>query len=282
MVTEAGPAALVNSVTGWIATAALGTVGENTGILPMCLIVFAWRPGHALPLIVAANRDEFYARPTQALGAWEDAPGVHAGRDLEAGGTWLGVGPQGRFAALTNIREPGQPLGPRSRGELVAAYLQGELGVEAYLDQVASRSRQYSGFNLLVGDGRQLGYLHAREAAARLLEPGVYGLSNAGLDTPWPKLVKARRGLEGLLESADPQRLLALLADGETAADADLPETGVGLATEKLLSSVFIASQNYGTRASTVLIVDDQGRRRLVERSFGPFGGHLGEVCLEV
>ncbi len=248
----------------------------------MCLIVFAWRPGHALPLIVAANRDEFYARPTQALGAWEDAPGVHAGRDLEAGGTWLGIGPQGRFAALTNIRDPGQPLGPRSRGELVAAYLQGELGVEAYLDQVAGRSGQYSGFNLLVGDARQLGFLHAREAAPRLLEPGVYGLSNAGLDTPWPKLVKARRGLEGLLESADPQQLLGLLADGETAAEADLPETGVGLATEKLLSSVFIASQNYGTRASTVLIVDDQGRRRLMERSFGPFGGHLGEVALEV
>ncbi|MBK4999266.1 hypothetical protein IAE37_001542 [Pseudomonas sp. S31] len=248
----------------------------------MCLIVFAWRPGHALPLIVAANRDEFYARPTQALGAWEDAPGVHAGRDLEAGGTWLGIGPQGRFAALTNIRDPGQPLGPRSRGELVAAYLQGELGVEAYLDHVAGRSSQYSGFNLLVGDTHQLGYLNAREPVPRLLEPGVYGLSNAGLDTPWPKLVKARRGLEGLLESADPQQLLGLLADGETAAEADLPETGVGLATEKLLSSVFIASQNYGTRASTVLIVDDQGRRRLVERSFGPFGGHLGEVALEV
>ncbi|HEK1008520.1 TPA: NRDE family protein [Pseudomonas putida] len=248
----------------------------------MCLIVFAWRPGHALPLIVAANRDEFYARPTQALTAWEDAPGVHAGRDLEAGGTWLGVGPQGRFAALTNIRDPGQPLGPRSRGELVAGYLQGELGVEAYLDQVASRSEQYSGFNLLVGDERQLGYLHAREAAPRLLEPGVYGLSNAGLDTPWPKLVKARRGLERLLDSAEPQQLLTLLADAEPASDGELPETGVGLATEKLLSSVFIASQNYGTRASTVLIVDDQGIRRLIERSFGPFGGHLGEVELRV
>jgi len=248
----------------------------------MCLIVFAWRPGHALPLIVAANRDEFYARPTQALTAWDDAPGVHAGRDLEAGGTWLGVGPHGRFAALTNIRDPGQPLGPRSRGELVAGYLQGELGVEAYLDQVASRSKQYSGFNLLVGDERQLGYLHAREAAPRLLEPGVYGLSNAGLDTPWPKLVKARRGLERLLDSAEPQQLLTLLADAEPASDGELPETGVGLATEKLLSSVFIASQNYGTRASTVLIVDDQGIRRLIERSFGPFGGHLGEVELRV
>jgi len=244
----------------------------------MCLIVFAWRPGAARPLIVAANRDEFYARPTQALAAWEDAPGVHAGRDMEAGGTWLGVGPQGRFAALTNIRDPGQALGPRSRGELVANFLSGELGVEAYLDQVASRAGQYSGFNLLVGDGQRLGYLHAREAAPRLLAPGVYGLSNAGLDTPWPKLVKARRGLEGLLESADPQQLLELLADGEPAADGELPETGVGLATERLLSSVFIASQNYGTRASTVLIVDKSGRRHMVERSFGPFGGHLGEV----
>lgn len=248
----------------------------------MCLIVFAWRPGTARPLIVAANRDEFHARPTQALAAWADAPGVYAGRDLEAGGTWLGVGPQGRFAALTNIRDPRQALGPRSRGELVAAFLQGELGVEAYLDQVASRSGQYSGFNLLVGDAGQLGYLHAREAAPRLLEPGVYGLSNAGLDTPWPKLVKARSGLQQLLESAEPEQLMRLLADGEPAADSELPETGVGLATERLLSSVFIASQNYGTRASTVLIVDDQGRRRMVERSFGPFGGHLGEVSLEV
>lgn len=248
----------------------------------MCLIVFAWRPGHALPLIVAANRDEFYARPALPLAGWEDAPGVYAGRDLEAGGTWLGVGPQGRFAALTNIRDPGQAQGSRSRGELVAAYLQGELGVEAYLGQAASRVGQYSGFNLLVGDGRQLGYLNAREGTPRLLTTGVYGLSNAGLDTPWPKLVKARSGLAGLLDTPAPQRLLALLADGEPAADGDLPETGVGVATEKLLSSVFIASQNYGTRASTVLIADDQGKRRLVERSFGPFGGHLGEVELLV
>ncbi len=248
----------------------------------MCLIVFAWRPGHALPLIVAANRDEFYARPTQALAAWEDAPGVYAGRDLEAGGTWLGVGPQGRFAALTNIREPGQPLGSRSRGELVAAYLQGTLSVTAYLEQVASRRGLYSGFNLLAGNHHQLAYLNARQGMPRLLQPGTYGLSNAGLDTPWPKLIKARSGLERLLDAADPQRLLELLADDAPAADAELPETGVGMATEKLLSSVFIASQTYGTRASTVLMVDDQGTRRLVERSFGPFGGQLREVSLEV
>ncbi|WP_433885853.1 NRDE family protein [Pseudomonas vranovensis] len=248
----------------------------------MCLIVFAWRPGHAQPLIVAANRDEFYARPSRVLGAWEDAPGVYAGRDLEAGGTWLGVGPNGRFAALTNIRDPHQPQGARSRGELVAAFLRGELGVEAYLDQVASRSQQYSGFNLLVADSKQLGYLNARQATPQLLGAGVYGLSNAGLDTPWPKLVKARAGLQLQLADPHPQRLLELLGDNLPAADSELPETGVGLGTERLLSSVFIASQNYGTRASTVLIVEADGRRKMVERSFGPLGGHLGEVCLQV
>ncbi|MCP3749999.1 NRDE family protein [Pseudomonas sp. SBB6] len=248
----------------------------------MCLIVFAWRPGHAQPLIVAANRDEFYARPSRVLGAWEDAPGVYAGRDLEAGGTWLGVGPNGRFAALTNIRDPHQPQGARSRGELVAAFLRGELGVEAYLDQVASRSQQYSGFNLLVADSAQLGYLNARKATPQLLDEGVYGVSNAGLDTPWPKLLKARAGLQQHLADPQPERLLELLGDNLPAADSELPETGVGLGTERLLSSVFIASQNYGTRASTVLIVEADGRRRLLERSFGPLGGHLGEVCLQV
>ncbi|HCN44844.1 MAG TPA: hypothetical protein DIT18_03620 [Pseudomonas sp.] len=245
----------------------------------MCLIVFAWRPGHARPLIVAANRDEFYARPTQALAAWDETPGVHAGRDLEAGGTWPGVGPEGRFAALTNIRDPGQALGARSRGELVAGYLRGELSVGAYLEKVAGEAGHYSGFNLLVGDAGQLGYLHAG-ATPRMLEAGVYGLSNAALDTPWPKLVKAREGLRERLDDPQLEELFELLGDGRPAADGELPSTGVGLATERLLSSVFIASQNYGTRASTVLVVEADGRRRLVERSFGPFGGHLGEVEL--
>ncbi|WP_110970291.1 NRDE family protein [Pseudomonas huaxiensis] len=246
----------------------------------MCLIVFAWRPGNARPLIVAANRDEFYARPTLALSQWDEAPEVHAGRDLEAGGTWLGLGPQGRFAALTNIRDPGQPAGARSRGELVAGYLRGELSVEAYLERVAGEALHYSGFNLLVGDSHQLGYLHGGDALPRLLGAGVYGLSNAALDTPWPKLIKAREGLRERLDDPDPARLFELLADNNQAADSELPDTRVGLATERLLSSVFIASQNYGTRASTVLIVEADGRRRLVERSFGPLGGRLGEVEL--
>ncbi|MCY1435233.1 Transport and Golgi organization 2 [compost metagenome] len=164
----------------------------------------------------------------------------------------------------------------------MAAFLRGELGVEAYLDQVASRSQQYSGFNLLVADSVHLGYLNARQATPLLLGEGVYGVSNAGLDTPWPKLLKARAGLQQHLADPQPERLLELLGDNLPAADSELPETGVGLGTERLLSSVFIASQNYGTRASTVLIVEADGRRRLLERRFGPLGGHLGEVCLQV
>ncbi|MBA1194199.1 NRDE family protein [Pseudomonas entomophila] len=248
----------------------------------MCLIVFAWRPGHALPLIVAANRDEFYQRPTRALGPWPEAPGVYAGRDLEAGGTWLGVGPEGRFAALTNIRQPGQPSGSRSRGHLVAEFLQGALAPRDYLESVTREVNAYAGFNLLVGDGRTLGYLHAHEGMPRLLAPGVYGLSNAALDTPWPKLVKARQALAQTLDTPEPERLLALLADETPVPDAALPDTGVGMATERLLSPAFIASPHYGTRARTVVIVDAQGRRHMIERSHGPLGTAQGDVRLTV
>ncbi|MDF2395362.1 NRDE family protein [Pseudomonas protegens] len=248
----------------------------------MCLIVFAWRPGHAQPLIVAANRDEFYARPSLPLGQWPESPQIHAGRDLEAGGTWLGVGAHGRFAALTNIRNPHQPPARRSRGELVARFLAGDIALEDYLRDVVGRSVEYAGFNLLLGTGDQLWHYNAQDLEPQLLKPGVYGLSNAGLDTPWPKLLKARAALQEVLHDPKPQALLALLSDPQTAPFAELPDTGVGLATESLLSSVFIASPSYGTRASTALIVNADGSRHLVERSFGPYGGHLGEVELKV
>lgn len=244
----------------------------------MCLIVLAWRPGHAMPLIVAANRDEFYARPTLPLAAWEDAPGVFAGRDLEAGGTWLGIGPGGRFAALTNVRDPSQPLGPRSRGELVAGFLRGQESPLGYLERVRSRAAEYSGFNLLVGDARQLCYFNPRTGAPRDLPPGLHGVSNAALDTPWPKLERARAALAERLDNTDPHSLLELLADTRKPLDEHLPETGVGIATERLLSSVFIASPNYGTRASSVLRVHVDGRREFLERSFGPHGARLGDV----
>jgi len=248
----------------------------------MCLIVFAWRPDHSQSLILAANRDEFYARPTLPLGQWEDAPDIYAGRDLEAGGTWLGVNADGRFAALTNIRDPGKPLGRRSRGELVARFLNSSLSVDEYLREVAGRAAEYGGFNLLVGNREELHFLNAASPSPRRLQPGVYGVSNAGLDTPWPKLLRAKAALSDHLNDPQPEALFRFLADPEAAADADLPSTGVGLATEKLLSSVFIASPNYGTRASTVLIVNADGSRRMIEHSFGPYGGRLGEVELQI
>ncbi|WNW12943.1 NRDE family protein [Pseudomonas sp. DTU_2021_1001937_2_SI_NGA_ILE_001] len=244
----------------------------------MCLIVFAWRPGHPQPLIVAANRDEFYARPASPLAAWPDAPGVYAGRDLEAGGTWLGISAAGRFAALTNIRDPGQPQGLRSRGELVAGFLAGNQAPADYLAEVADRAGAYSGFNLLAGTREELYYLNSRAAQPERLGAGVHGLSNARLDTPWPKLRKARAALHAGLDDPRPEALLALLEDRQPAPLAELPDTGVGVQTETLLSSIFIASPNYGTRASTVLIVNQDGSQRIIERSFGPQGAALEEV----
>ncbi|MEK0361941.1 NRDE family protein [Pseudomonas sp. CBC3] len=242
----------------------------------MCLIVFAWRPTHALPLIVAANRDEFHARPSQPLGYWDDAPHIVAGRDLQAGGTWMGVGPAGRFAALTNIRAPGTPLGTRSRGELPERFLLGQLSPEAYLIELAGNLQHYSGFNLLVGDAHQLWYLNSHIGIPEQLSAGVYGLSNAALNTPWPKLVRARSALHECLGAPKADDLLRLLSDAQLAADADLPNTGVPYEWEKRLSSVFIACADYGTRASTALLRRADGSAEIIERRFGPAGA-LGE-----
>lgn len=247
----------------------------------MCLIVLAWRPGHAQPLLLAANRDEFYERPSQPLAEWLDLPGVIAGRDLQAGGTWLGVGPNGRFAALTNIRDPGQAQGSRSRGELPVAFLAGSHSVEDFLHHLHEQRRHYSGFNLLLGDNQQLWHYNSLTGRATPLAEGVHGLSNADLDTPWPKLQRAKQALHNGLHEPQPQMLLKLLADPTRAADAELPQTGIGLTGERLLSSVFIASHTYGTRASTALIVNADGSRVLAERTFGSNGGCLGEVVLQ-
>lgn len=164
----------------------------------------------------------------------------------------------------------------------MARFLAGKIPLDDYLTDVVGRSVEYAGFNLLLGTAEALWHYNANDLQPQRLGSGVYGLSNAGLDTPWPKLLKARAALGELLDDPQPQALLALLSDPQTAPFADLPDTGVGLATESLLSSVFIASPSYGTRASTALIVHADGTRHLVERSFGPYGGHLGEVELKV
>ncbi|BAN45969.1 NRDE family protein [Metapseudomonas resinovorans] len=248
----------------------------------MCLIVFAWRPGHEVPLVLAANRDEFYARPTLPLAKWEDAPGVLAGRDLEAGGTWLGAGPKGRFAALTNIRDPRTPPVGRTRGELCVQFLRGEMGPGEFLEDAMRRAGEYSGFNLLVGDDRELWFLNPRSGGPINLKPGIYGVSNADLDTPWPKVERGKAAIAECLEPPTTDALLNLLHDPEQAQDHILPETGVGLNTERMLSSVFIATRTYGTRASSALIVRADGSRELVERSYGPYGAKLGDVRLEL
>lgn len=247
----------------------------------MCLIVFAWTPGSPQPLLLAANRDEFYARPTLPLAEWDDAPGLFAGRDLEAGGTWLGITRGGRFAALTNIRDPSQPARSRSRGELTSDYLLGDLAPQDYLYQVMDKAEHYAGFNLLVGDRDQLWHYNSHNGQPNRLQPGLHGLSNASLNTPWPKLLHARQALQQCQESTDSAPLLALLTDTHQPEDHLLPETGVGLATERLLSSIFIASAAYGTRASTALMLRQDGSWQLSERSFGPHGAVLGEVSLQ-
>ncbi|SNS93034.1 NRDE family protein [Pseudomonas segetis] len=247
----------------------------------MCLITLAWRPGHAQPLVVAANRDEFYARPSAALSQWHDAPGIYAGRDLEAGGTWLGISGDGRFAALTNIRNMQLPAGRRSRGELPANFLRTSLSARDYIETLKVSAADYSGFNLLVGDGQQLCYFNSHSGQAQTLSAGVYGLSNAELDSAWPKVDYAKQALAQLLESPRPEAMLELLSDNQVPNDNALPDTGVGIATERLLGSAFIASQTYGTRASTALIVQADGHWQMVERSFGTLGVALGEVSLQ-
>ncbi|NYE22530.1 NRDE family protein [Pigmentiphaga litoralis] len=244
----------------------------------MCLIAFAWDPTGPQRLVVVANRDEFYTRPTAPADWWDDAPDLWAGRDLMAGGTWMGVTRSGRFAALTNYREANTyRANLLSRGHLVADFLTGTASPGAYLDTVARSAGQFNGFNLVTGilngDHPALWYFGHRPGgyptvAPVSLEAGVYGLSNAVLDTPWPKVVRTAGHLAMLKATeAKVPAYLALLSDPAEAEDLDLPSTGVPIEWERTLSSAFIVSPTYGTRAQTVIQVrNDQAE--VVERSF--------------
>jgi len=235
----------------------------------MCLILFAWRQHADYPLIVIANRDEYYARPSRDAHWWDDAD-IFAGRDLEAGGTWLGVNRRGRFAAVTNVREPGgTKAGKRSRGELTRAYLAGEDGAEAYLRALHGRDQEYAGFNLLLGDGGSLWFYSNREREARRIEAGVYGISNGRFDEPWPKLKSGREELAAQLGGdIDHRLLMEILTDHRVALDHELPNTGVTLDIERLLSSRFIRSPGYGTRACSVVTIARGGRVEFSEQNF--------------
>lgn len=244
----------------------------------MCLIAFAWQTA-GQPLVMLANRDEFHARPARAATFWteENQPDLLAGKDLEAGGTWLGVSRSGRFAALTNIRSPGVRQGPRSRGELVAHFLSGRERPEAFLSQLAMQLHDYAGFNLLVGDTHELWHLNSHEGRPTSLSPGIYGLSNDSLNTPWPKLEALRNRLASSPAETSADQLFELLADDQRYPDELLPHTGIDHDWERALSAAFIVGDTYGTRASTVLRIDQRGGIEFSERRFGPMGARLGE-----
>lgn len=242
----------------------------------MCLLVFAWNRHPRYRLVFAGNRDEFHLRPTQFAYWWDDAPMLLAGRDLEAGGTWLGFSRDGRFAVVTNFREHASSKPPvRSRGILVSEFLRGVKSPKHYGENVRESADQYRGFSLIFGDGDELLYFSNRDEGLVALEPGVYGLSNHLLNTPWPKVERAKTILSRLLKdenSIDTDALFAMLADRETAALPDLPDTGIGMEAEKLLSAPFVVTPAYGTRCSTILTVDDRDKVCFLERNFDSNG----------
>lgn len=253
----------------------------------MCLLFVAWRQHCRYPLIVAANRDEYHARASAPLAAWTDGSGLLAGRDLEAGGTWLGVDGGGRFAALTNFRDAAaRPPGMRSRGELASGFLAGHASAGAFCRQALAAGGQYAGFNLFACDGvhaaADLAWCSNRGDGARALPAGVYGLSNHLLDTPWPKVVRGKTRLAKLLRETEPdeQALFAMLVDRRLPPDHELPDTGVGVARERALGAAFIVDPGYGTRASTLVFVAGDGRGRIIERSFAADGSMSGDVRL--
>jgi len=242
----------------------------------MCLLAIAVGAHPSWPLVIAANRDEFYARPTARAGWWVDAPQVFGGRDLEHGGTWLGVTRHGRIAALTNFRDPAAvKRDAPSRGLLVSGFLRGQESPRHYLEGVRGAAGSYNHFNLVVGESGRLWCLESRTGSIRELTAGVHGLSNALLDTPWPKVERLKTALASHLAAAaapDPATLFGYLADCSVAAEAALPHTGIAPDLERALSAAFIRLPQYGTRCSTVIGLDDRGRFDIAERSFDASG----------
>ncbi len=244
----------------------------------MCLILVAWRVHPNFPCVVAANRDEYFGRPTAEADWWAEPSGILAGRDLQAGGTWLGVSRTGRFAALTNYRDPAaiRPDAP-SRGTLVSGFLDNDMPTAAGLKDIAQRGAQCNPFNILCSDGRDLGVYESTTGRGQILGAGVYALSNHLLDTPWPKVTQAKSRLaEALNDLPQSAAMLDLLRDTEPAVDEELPRTGVSLELERMLSSAFVRGENYGTRCSTIVTSDARGATTFAEWSWDPSGALAG------
>lgn len=243
----------------------------------MCLILLAHRVHPDYPLVIAANRDEYYQRPTARAAFWQDYPQILAGRDLECMGTWLGVTRAGRFAALTNFRDPRvSKTDAPSRGQLVSDFLTSGREPREYLEEVAARAQHYNGFNLLAGDVDGIFYFCSRTGSMQQVSHGIHGLSNHLLDTPWPKVARGKQRLQAVLEhEPSAEVLLDLLHDREPAAENELPDTGVGTDLERVLSPALIVSPQYGTRASTAVLFGSDGSVSFSERTILP-GGDTG------
>jgi uncharacterized protein with NRDE domain len=248
----------------------------------MCLITFAWKAHPEYRLILAANRDEFHGRPSEAMHWWPDPPDLLAGRDLEAGGTWLGISRSGRFAAVTNYREELQKEhSGRSRGELVVGFAQSEQTASGFCRSIDLDP--FRGVSVLAAAGDEMAYVSNRGDRAASLAPGIYGLSNASLDTPWTKVVRSKAVL-GILtrqETFDAEFLFRLLADREPAATDDYAGTGLPPEMARAISAPFIATSDYGTRCSTVLLIGRSGRVEMHERCFDSAGRPAGDASFE-
>jgi len=250
----------------------------------MCLIALAWNAHPDYRLIVGANRDEWHERPTAAAHWWRDAPDVLAGRDLKAGGTWLGISRQGRFAALTNFRDPSNRKSDApSRGRLVGDFLAGGDSASEYLNALRKSAVHYEGFNLLLGEGDGLFYFSSRTLEIRAVPPGVHALSNHMLNEPWPKVEMAKSAMEAAIQpkmAADARQMAiyGLLSNDVRAPESALPDTGVGREWERILSPALIVTDKYGTRCSTILSVSSRREVVFEERTRDCAGSVTGVV----
>ncbi len=243
----------------------------------MCLILLSYDTHPLYRMVLAANRDEYYRRPTAPAAFLDNAPDILGGLDLKHNGMWLGITRTGRLAAITNYRDPGLDMSNApSRGFLVKEFLLGKESPQNYLQYIKSVGDQYNGFNLLVGDRTELFYYSNRGNRIQKIKPGTYGLSNHLLDTPWPKIAKGKDTLKRLLENnkkVNPENIFAMLRDGVFPPDDLLPDTGVDLEWERILSPLFIKSEFYGTRSSSVVLIERNGEITFMERTFIPDGG---------
>ena len=251
----------------------------------MCLAIIASNVLTNWPLIVVANRDELHSRPTLAAGPWSDVKGVLGGRDLSAGGTWLGFTTSGRFALLTNYREPGQhDLQAPSRGHLTDGFLRGEQTPQTYAVELLRRAQDYNGFNLMLGDSSGLWYCSNRsDISVQQVRDGVVGISNASLNTPWPKLTRTQQAIShqlaqvGQSQTPSAERLFEVMQDTRSASLDELPDTGIGPERERLLGSPFIKNERYGTRCTTLIMQRSDGMVLFHEKRYDADGMENGE-----